>query len=489
MIFNSLTFLIFFLIVFFCYWFVLKTNLKLQNIFLLICSYIFYGWWDWRFLSLLIGSSLIDYVIANQIGKSTESSKRKRLLLISLFSNLGVLFFFKYFNFFIESFSSLISSMGFTVHMPTLNIILPVGISFYTFQTLSYTIDVYKGEIEPSKDIVAFFTFVTFFPQLVAGPIERAKHLLPQFYKRRDFNYDFASSGAKLILFGFFKKMVIADKVAILVNTVYNNPHDYVGAPMVLATFLFAFQIYCDFSGYSDIAIGTGRILGFDLMTNFKRPYYSKSISEFWTRWHISLSTWFKDYIYIPLGGNRVSESRWAFNIFITFLISGLWHGANWTFVVWGAFHGLLLVLERFTQSTRTRITGLIKWNFLFKGLSIVTTFSLVCIGWIFFRANSIHDAFYIFTNMFSDLKDYLDPVTMAVKFRGIGWTPSDMIEVFIFIILLESVQYIDRKQFWGDTLRKLPRILQWSFYFILLILIVFFGTDNSTENFIYFQF
>ncbi len=489
MIFNSLSFLVFFFIVFFCYWFLLKNNLKLQNIFLLICSYVFYGWWDWRFLSLLIGSSLIDYAIGLQMGKSTDKSKRKKLLLISLISNLGTLFFFKYYNFFIESFAEVVTALGFTPNIPTLSIILPVGISFYTFQTLSYTIDVYKNEIKPSQDIIAFCTFVTFFPQLVAGPIERAKHLLPQFYVKREFDYNYASSGAKLILFGFFKKMVIADKVAVLVNTVYNNPHDYEGAPMVLATFLFAFQIYCDFSGYSDIAIGTGRILGFDLMTNFRRPYYAKSISEFWTRWHISLSTWFKDYIYIPLGGNRVSKSRWSFNIFLTFLISGLWHGASWTFIVWGVFHGLILILERFTKPIRERIAALIKWKFLLNSLSVLITFSIVCIGWIFFRANSIQDAFYILTTMFSDTADYLDPVKMAIKFRGIGWTPSDLLEVFIFLAMLEFVQLIDRKQFWGDTLKKIPRFFQWSFYFILLVIIIFFGTDNYTENFIYFQF
>lgn len=423
------------------------------------------------------------------IGRTEDKKKRKALLLVSLISNLGTLFFFKYFNFFIDSFSSLITALGFIPHLTTLNIILPVGISFYTFQTLSYTIDIYKGKIQPSNDVVAFFTFVTFFPQLVAGPIERASHLLPQFYKKREFDYEFASSGSKMILLGFFKKMVIADKVAVLVNAVYNNPSDYVGAPMVMATVMFAFQIYCDFSGYSDIAIGTGRILGFDLMTNFKRPYYSKSISEFWTRWHISLSTWFKDYIYIPLGGNRVNQKRWAFNIFITFLISGLWHGANWTFIVWGAYHGVLLVFERYTKSVSDGWLNLLIPKFLVKLVPALVTFSLVCVGWIFFRANSIQDATFVLTHMFSDVGDYLDPVKMAVKFRGMGWTPTDLIKVFIFILMLEIIQWIDRKRFWGDSIRKLPRYLQWFFYVLLLTIIIFFGIENSVENFIYFQF
>jgi alginate O-acetyltransferase complex protein AlgI len=489
MIFNSIVFLVFFALVFFIHWFVLRKNLKYQNLFLLVCSYIFYGWWDWRFLFLILLSSLIDFFVGLQIGKTHNKKRRKFLLFTSLITNLGLLFYFKYYNFFIAEFITMADSLGISVNNFSLSIILPVGISFYTFQTLSYSIDVYKGDLKPTKDIIAFLAFVTFFPQLVAGPIERAKHLLPQFFKEKKFDYETASSGAKLILIGFFKKIVIADKVAILVNAIYNSPTSYPGFPMIVATILFAYQIYCDFSGYSDIAVGTSRLLGFDLMTNFNKPYFSKSISEFWTRWHISLSTWFRDYIYIPMGGNRVSKGKWAFNIMVTFLISGLWHGANWTFVVWGFFHGLLIVIERFTIDLRQKFfRPIIQTSFYSLG-SVAVTFGLVCFGWIFFRSNSIPDAFYIIGHMFSDVSDYLNPSAMAVKFRGIGWEPTDLIQVFVFIALLEFFQILDYKGQAWTSLRRWPRIAQWSFYYLLLIIIIFWGTENSAANFIYFQF
>ncbi|UCD62099.1 MAG: MBOAT family protein, partial [Flavobacteriaceae bacterium] len=342
MLFNSLDFAIFFPVVFVFYWIVAK-NKTARNVFLLAASYFFYGWWDWRFLFLIVISSLVDYVVGHQLSQTSIYKRRKLLLGLSLLVNLGFLCYFKYTNFFIETFVDSFRLFGKNIEVSTLNIILPVGISFYTFQTLSYTIDVYRNQLKPTKDILSFFAFVAFFPQLVAGPIERASHLLPQFYKTYRFNYELVKSGLLLMAFGLFKKMVIADRVAILVNQVYNNPSEYHGYETILATVFFAFQIYCDFSGYSDIAIGIGRTMGFDLMKNFDSPYFSKSITEFWRRWHISLSTWFRDYVYIPLGGNRKGEARTYFNLFAVFLISGLWHGAAMTFLIWGAIHGLII--------------------------------------------------------------------------------------------------------------------------------------------------
>jgi len=335
MLFNSIEFAIFFPIVFIVYWLVAK-KIVLRNFWLLLTSYVFYGWWDWRFLLLIAFSSLVDYLVGRRLGKATEERERKKLLLLSLGVNLGLLFYFKYTNFFIESFVDSFRLFGSKLELSTLEIILPVGISFYTFQTLSYTIDIYKKKLEPTKNALAFFAFVSFFPQLVAGPIERASHLLPQFYVRHKFNYAQVKSGCLLILLGLFKKMVIADRAAIYVNSIFNSTETQDGVTYFLASILFAFQIYCDFSGYSDIAIGLGRTMGFDLMKNFDSPYSSKSLTEFWRRWHISLSTWFRDYVYIPLGGSKNGKFRTYFNLFLVFLISGFWHGAALTFIIWG---------------------------------------------------------------------------------------------------------------------------------------------------------
>ena len=332
MLFNSIDFAVFLPIVFIFYWWVTAKNLKLQNGLIVVSSLIFYGWWDWRFLSLLLFSSFVDYGIGLALKNENRAQKRKFLLCVSLFLNLGLLSFFKYFNFFIANFKSAFTFFGHSLDVPSLNIILPVGISFYTFQTLSYGIDVYRRKLEPTRDIVAFLAFVSFFPQLVAGPIERATHLLPQFYSKRVFNYDKAVDGLRLILWGFFKKIVIADNAALYVNDIFTNYTQYSGGTLILGAVLFAFQIYGDFSGYSDIAIGLARLFGFDLMRNFKYPYFSKNIAEFWKKWHISLTTWFRDYLYLPLGGNRGSLFFKIRNVFIVFLVSGFWHGAKWTF-------------------------------------------------------------------------------------------------------------------------------------------------------------
>ena len=337
MLFNSFTFLVFFVVVFGLYWFVFKKHYKYQNILLLISSYVFYGWWDWRFLSLILFSTIVDFYVGRVLGQTTKNKHRRFLLWISIAVNIGLLGFFKYYNFFIDNWVDVWSKLGVTMHKSTLQIILPVGISFYTFQTLSYTIDLYLNKIKPEKSIINFAAFVAFFPQLVAGPIERAKNLLPQFSIQRKFSYQKAISGLHLIIWGLFKKVVIADTCATYVNVIFDNYEQMNTLSLLLGTVYFAFQIYGDFSGYSDIAVGLSRLLGFDLMRNFNYPYFSRDIAEFWRRWHISLSTWFRDYVYIPLGGSRVSKIKQVRNVFVIFLVSGFWHGANWTFIVWGS--------------------------------------------------------------------------------------------------------------------------------------------------------
>ncbi len=329
MLFNSIDFAIFLPIVFILYWFVANKNLKLQNLLIVGASYVFYGWWDWRFLSLILFSTIVDYFVGIGLSKQEDPIKRKMLLWTSIIVNLGFLGFFKYYNFFLDNFVTAFSFFGQEINANSLNIILPVGISFYTFQTLSYSIDVYRRKLEPTKNFIIFAAFVSFFPQLVAGPIERATHLLPQFYSKRNFDYSKAVDGMRQILWGLFKKIVIADNCAKYANIIFNNSDDYSGSTLVLGALFFTFQIYCDFSGYSDIAIGTSRLFGFDLMRNFNFPYFSRDIAEFWRRWHISLSTWFRDYLYIPLGGSRGGIWMKIRNTFIIFIVSGFWHGAN----------------------------------------------------------------------------------------------------------------------------------------------------------------
>lgn len=485
MLFNSIEFAVFFPVVFFLYWFVFQKNIKLQNIFLLIVSYIFYGWWDWRFLSLIIFSSSIDFFIGLQLKKQNSTSNRKLLLLCSLLVNLGFLGFFKYYNFFVESFVDAFTLMGKKLEITTLNIVLPVGISFYTFQTLSYSIDIFRKKLQPTKDIIHFFAFVSFFPQLVAGPIERASNLLPQFYKKRTINEELIKSGLFLMLWGFFKKLVIADNLAIFVNTVYNNPEIYSSTYHLYASYFFAFQIFCDFSGYSDIAIGAARLLGFNLMLNFRQPYFSKSVSDFWKRWHISLSSWFRDYLYIPLGGNRVKKRRWYYNLFIVFIVSGLWHGAAWTFVVWGALHGAYLIFSVILEKNKTKINRRLKLNkytHFFKIINILITFHLVLVAWIFFRANSLSDAFYILKRLFIE-RSY-DTIGVSVK----NFSVFNLIVAFCSIFILEIYHFFERKQNVYDLLKNKKRFIRWSIYYFLVFAILILGNFNA-EKFIYFQF
>ncbi|WP_439152753.1 MBOAT family O-acyltransferase [Winogradskyella sp.] len=409
---------------------------------------------------------------------------------MSLLVNLGFLFYFKYTNFFIENFVDAFRLFGKEMETSTLNIILPVGISFYTFQTLSYTIDIYRKQLKPTNDALSFFAFVAFFPQLVAGPIERASHLLPQFYKTHHFNYKQVKSGLLLIAFGLFKKMVIADRVAILVNQVYNNPSDYQGIDVIVATILFAFQIYCDFSGYSDIAIGAARTMGFDLMKNFDSPYFSKSITEFWRRWHISLSTWFRDYVYIPLGGSRNGKYRTYANLFIVFLVSGLWHGAAMTFVIWGAIHGIIIVFEKAISKPRKSLYSKLKLkkegiipNIIF----VPIVFSIVCFAWIFFRANNFSDALTLISNInFSNISNLTNG-----KIYDLGLVKPEFIVAVISILSLVIFEWSHKKNNMQHVVAKQILPIRWLFYLIIVFTILIFGIygENQVSEFIYFQF
>jgi len=470
MLFNSFDFLIFLPIVLLVYWLLGAKNIKLQNALLLVASYVFYGWWDWRFLSLILASTVVDYVVGIKIDGTEINKIKKRWLFLSVLCNLGLLGVFKYFNFFMDSWITLMNGIGYSAQSPlTLKIILPVGISFYTFQTLSYAIDIYRGKLKPTRDFIAFAAFISFFPQLVAGPIERATNLIPQFLKEREFKTEHITYGFKLMIWGFFLKLVLADRAAIYVNAVYNHVENHEGLSFVAATVLFAFQIYGDFAGYSLIAIGTAKLFGFSLMTNFRRPYFSASVSEFWSRWHISLSTWFRDYLYIPLGGNRVTTSRRFFNLFITFVISGLWHGANWTFVIWGALNGLYLIGE--ILLFKNKRTGIIH---------ILTTFVLINFAWIFFRSNSITQAFYITKTIL------LKPGSL---FIGSG---DDVTALLYAILAIGIVLLVEFKKEFFDTSFSISRhrleTVRMLGYAMLIFMILYFGVFGESQ-FIYFQF
>jgi D-alanyl-lipoteichoic acid acyltransferase DltB (MBOAT superfamily) len=452
---------------------------------LLAASYYFYMCWRAEYLILIIISTLIDYVSALQMGKHPlKSWARKKYLILSLVANLGLLFMFKYFDFFSSSMRAVFDSLNMFYNIPAFDVLLPVGISFYTFQTLSYSIDVYRGKKDPESHLGIFALYVSFFPQLVAGPIERSTRLLPQFFEKHDFDYERVTNGLKLMVWGFFKKVVIADRLAVVVNQVYNNPTDYTGVPLILATYAFAFQIYCDFSGYSDIAIGGAQVLGYDLMKNFKRPYFAKSIAEFWKRWHISLSSWFQDYLYISLGGNRVVKWRWYSNLIIVFLVSGLWHGANWTFVVWGALHGSYLVISILTKRIRERIASVIRIDrvgWLQRIVKILITSHLAIFAWIFFRANSLSDAWYIATHLFTDFQIRSN--------YNLGL--ENMEDVFLVGVLgiLLIVQMMQEKMPLRPWLQLRPMWLRWSLYFGVVSMIMMFRAYTSTLEFIYFQF
>ena len=478
MLFNSIDFAIFLPIVFVLYWFVANKSLKYQNALIVAASYLFYGWWDWRFLSLILFSTIVDYLVGRRLKIENKENRRKALLWTSILMNLGFLCFFKYYNFFLDNFIAAFSFFGTEIRENTLNIILPVGISFYTFQTLSYTIDVYRGKLEPTKDFIVFSAFVSFFPQLVAGPIERATHLLPQFYKKRTFNYSKAVDGLRQILWGLFKKVVIADNCADFANQIFNNSADMNGSTLALGAIFFTFQIYGDFSGYSDIAIGTSRLFGFDLMKNFSFPYFSRDIAEFWRRWHISLSTWFRDYLYIPLGGSRGGIWMKVRNTFIIFIVSGFWHGANWTFVIWGALNALYFLPLLLTNNNRNNLEIVAQGKYfptLKELFQMSITFMLTVIAWVFFRAKNIGHAYDYISTMFSSSlfsKPTIFPVT-----------------TILLVMLFVLVEWIGRE---GDYAisnlgLKWKRPIRYAMYYAIVVSIFWFG--GKEQQFIYFQF
>ncbi|QYA26016.1 MBOAT family protein [Gramella sp. MT6] len=483
MLFNSLDFAIFLPIVFVLYWFVFNRNLKWQNLLVAAASYLFYGWWDWRFLSLIFFSTLVDYFVGKNLGIVTNKLHRQILLWISIIVNLGFLGFFKYYNFFLDNFISAFSVAGYDLNANSLDIILPVGISFYTFQTLSYTIDVYKKRLEPAKDFISFTAFVSFFPQLVAGPIERATNLLPQFYKSRKFEYSKAVDGMRQILWGLFKKVVIADNCAVFANHIFENSGDMSGSTLLLGAIFFTFQIYGDFSGYSDIAIGTARLFGFNLMQNFAFPYFSRDIAEFWRRWHISLSTWFRDYLYIPLGGSRGGTWMKVRNTFIIFIVSGFWHGANWTFIVWGALNALYFLPLLLAKKNRQNME-VVAQNSLFPNFKefgqMSLTFFLTLIAWVFFRAENIGHAV-------SYLKGVFDPSLFTFPYYvGIGFS----VKLAPIIILFFIIEWLGRRE--KFAIENLVYInnnkVNWLIHSFLILLIGLYMFSSET-NFIYFQF
>tara|TARA_B110000483_G_C18176634_1_gene535301 strand:+ start:699 stop:2147 length:1449 start_codon:yes stop_codon:yes gene_type:complete len=482
MLFNSIDFAIFLPIVFILYWFLTNKNLKLQNLLIVVASYLFYGWWDYRFLLLILFSTIVDYSVGISLLKQENKTKRKILLGTSILVNLGFLGFFKYYNFFLDNFITAFSFFGTEIKANSLNIILPVGISFYTFQTLSYSIDVYKRKLEPTKDFIAFSAFVSFFPQLVAGPIERARNLLPQFYKKRTFDYSKAVDGMRQILWGLFKKIVIADNCAVFADQIFNNSHDYSGSTLVLGAIFFAFQIYGDFSGYSDIAIGTARLFGFNLMQNFAFPYFSRDIAEFWRRWHISLSTWFRDYLYIPLGGSRGTNYFKIRNVFIIFLVSGFWHGANWTFIIWGGLNALYFLPIMLLNKNKINTDVVAQGKHLpsvREVLSITLTFSLTTIAWIFFRAEDIHHAI-------SYLSDIIHPSILTLPELI---TPKlEMIYTLLCIFILLLFEWINRDKIHALDIANYKKSNRWMLYLIIIIMIITFGAFNH-NSFIYFQF
>ncbi len=487
MFFNSLDFAIFLPIVFVLYWFATQKSLRLQNLLVVVASYVFYGWWDWRFLSLIIFSTLVDYVIGIQLGKAQKQATRYILLWISISVNLGFLGFFKYYNFFVDNFVAAFTFFENPISPSSLNIILPVGISFYTFQTLSYSIDVYRKKLEPTANFVAFAAFVSFFPQLVAGPIERASNLLPQFYKKRQFEPDKAIDGLRQILWGLFKKVVIADNCAELANTIFNNSDNYSGTTLLLGTFFFALQIYGDFSGYSDIAIGTARLFGFSLMQNFAFPYFSRDMAEFWRRWHISLSTWFRDYLYIPLGGSKGGTWIKVRNTFAIFIVSGFWHGANWTFIVWGTLNAIYFLPLLLLKQNRKNLAVVAQGKYLptlRELMSMLLTFFFTMVAWVFFRAKNIFHALAYLKAMFIGFIQqaaYIETVDFMMQ--KISPTLPILILLFIWI------EWLGREQQYAIARLGLTwkRPLRWAMYYALIILFFYFA--GKPQEFIYFQF
>lgn len=482
MLFNSVEFAVFLIIVFLLYWFVFNRRERVRNLFIIAVSYLFYGWWDWRFLLLIAFTSLCSFLSGIAVGRFHTKGSRagaRWACGLNIAVNLAILCLFKYYNFFMTEFAARFLD-GDTSGM-LVKLILPVGISFYTFQALSYSIDVYRRKLEPTRDATAFFAYIAFFPQLVAGPIERATNLLPQFYSLRRFDYAGAVDGMRRILWGLFKKVVVADSCAVLVNTIFADYGELPGSTLAIGAVLFAFQIYGDFSGYSDIAIGTARLFGFSLMQNFRVPYFSRDIGEFWRRWHISLNTWFRDYVYIPLGGSRVGKHKVVRNTFVIFLLSGLWHGANWTFIAWGGYHALLFVPLIATGRNRRHTDNVAQGRGFptfaeMRGMAV--TFCLVVVGWIFFRAETISDAWHYLARIFSG-SFFSKPV-------GYG-REHDLWVTLAWVVIMLAVEWVQRAREHGLAIGGVrPGWLRWVIYYAIIVSL-FFG--KGVETFIYFQF
>jgi alginate O-acetyltransferase complex protein AlgI len=474
MSFTTPAFLIFFAIVYWLYW---RLSMRGQNWLIFAASIFFYGWWDWRFLSLLFFTATVDYWVALRLMKTEKSTSRKRLLALSLASNLGVLGFFKYYNFFVGSFREGIKTLGIETNPPLLEVILPLGISFYTFQALSYTIDVYRRELPAVRNYVQYMCFITFFPHMVAGPIQRATHFLVQFSKERRFDWNESVDGCRQMLWGFFKKMVVADTLARYVAAAYGDPAAATGSDLLWATYFFAFQIYCDFSGYTDIAIGCAKTFDFQLSRNFAYPYFATSIPDFWLRWHIALSNWFRRYLYIPLGGNRVSKARWYLNILVVFLVSGLWHGANWTFLIWGLLHGLFFLgyLIFAKDAAGSHNLDFAPMPFRSRLWRMLLTFHLVCFAWIFFRAESLTDALLVINKIGGALLTL--KVTAPESARGV-----------VLIALLLAMEWLSKNRAHAFSGLPIPAPARWALYYAVVICIIF-ATPLAHVPFIYFQF
>lgn len=499
MLFNSLSFLVFFPLVTILYFLASppsKTGLGHRWIVLLLSSCLFYMWFIPQYILILALTIVVDYFAGIYIEKS-EGKKRKKYLALSIITTCAILFFFKYFNFFNANFEFIAKSFGLNYPIGALRILLPIGLSFHTFQSLSYVIEVYRGNQRAEKHFGIFSLYVMFYPQLVAGPIERPQNLLHQFREHYTFDYERVTSGLKLMAWGLFKKVVIADRLAFVVGNVYSSPYEHSGVALSIATVFFAFQIYCDFSGYSDVAIGSAQVMGFKLMDNFNRPYFSKSISEFWKRWHISLSTWFKDYFYLSLGGNRCSKPRWQFNLFLTFLVSGLWHGANWTYVAWGAVNGFYLVFAIWTKQLRSQIfekSFAFHFPRIFKLYQVLITFFLVCIAWVFFRAANIKEAIYIIGHFNRGWTQFFELLRNGgLHFNttnglGLGVSMYSIITSFSLIGFLICVHLLQRHRSMRFMLKNQPRVIRWSFYYAIVLAIIFLGVYGENQ-FIYFQF
>lgn len=482
MLFNTINFALFLPIVFILYWFVTNKSLRLQNILLLVSSYFFYASWDYRFLFLLIFSTVLDYYTGLKIAGADNKKLKTFWLWLSICVNLGFLGVFKYYNFFASSLADALSVAGIKTNFWTLQVILPVGISFYTFHGLSYVIDIYKSKIKPEKNFIDYSVFVSFFPLLVAGPIERATHLLPQIKVKRTYDYSKMIDGLRQILWGLFKKIVIADNCAEFANMIFNNSADYSGSTLVVGALFFTFQIYCDFSGYSDIALGTARLFGIDLLRNFAFPYFSRDIAEFWRRWHISLSSWFKDYLYIPLGGSKGGMWMKIRNTFIIFLVSGFWHGANWTFIIWGLLNAIYIMPSIIFSTNRVNLDIVAfdrKLPTLKETISIIITFTLTVFAWIFFRAENVGHAFSYIKEIFSGS---LFTVPSFPK-------TNTALVIMVIIILFMIVEWFGRKQQYAiaNLEAKFPMPVRWAFYYCLIIAI--FILAGSNQQFIYFQF